>query len=324
MTEDQNRDPEEMDQPEESTNDFNSSDAEIGNGPKFENDQSISEAYLALVPGTQKALKTLSEAGLRASQVQISIPKSTIATFTSFSENITKAYLKIFGISQVLADTLKPIHDSLSGLIKSINWEDLSKAFERLDFEGLQEGAKTWGEHGWVVSDLSPSEIRNAPESFADADKYYSQYMTKERVQKLFNNVLAEIPRKKDFEECIVLYEQKHYKSCAMMLCSLIEGQLIKHIPKITWRRNGEVALKKMQGLDNDFVDVIWVLNTISTYAYFFHNAENFNRTVEGELNRNFLMHGMMYKPVLKRTCIKLFLLLESIVVAMPDFSLQQ
>ena len=68
----------------------------------------------------------------------------------------------------------------------------------------------------------------------------------------------------------------------------------------------------------------IWVLNTISTYAYFFHNAENFNRTVEGELNRNFLMHGMMYKPVLKRTCIKLFLLLESIVVAMPDFSLQQ
>lgn len=200
MTEDQSREPEEMDQPEESTNDFKSSDAEIGNGPEFENDQSISEAYLALVPGAQEALKTLSEAALRVSQVQISIPKSTISTFTSFSENIAKAYLKTFEISQVLADTLKPIHDSLSGLIKSINWEGLSKAFEGLDFEGLQEGAKTWGEHGWVVSDLlSLAEIRNAPESLADADKYYSQYMTKERVQKLFDNVLAEIPRKKDF-----------------------------------------------------------------------------------------------------------------------------
>lgn len=164
MTEDQNREPEEMNQPEKSTNDFNSSDAEISNGPEFENDQSISEAYLALVPGAQEALKTLSEVALRASQVQIGIPKSAIATFTSFSDNIAKAYLKTFGISQVLTDTLKPIHDSLSRLIKSINWEGLSKAFEGLGFKGLQEGAKTWGEHGWIVSDLSPSEIRNAPE----------------------------------------------------------------------------------------------------------------------------------------------------------------
>lgn len=324
MTEEENREPEEMDQSEEQDSDFNSSDAEMDNDLELDGHESISEAYLALAPGTQAALKTLSEIALRTSQIQTNIPKSTLAAFTSFSENVTKAYLKTLKVSQVLAETFKPIHESLSGFIKSINWEGLSKALEGLDFEGLQEGAKIWGEYGWAVSDLSPSEIRNVPELLADADKYYLQYMTKARVQNLFDNVLTKTPRKKDFEECIVLYEQKHYKPCAMMLCSLIEGQLIRHVPKTAWKRNGDRALKRLKDvsdIDSDLADAIWILNTLSAYNYFFHNGENFNRAVEGELNRNFLMHGMMYRPVLKRTCIKLFLLLESIVTMMPDFA---
>lgn len=327
MTEEQNRKPEEADQPEEKNNDLNSSDVEIDNDFELDDHESISEAYLALTPGAQEALKTLSEIALRTPQIQINIPKATLATFASFSENITKAYMKTLEVSRVLTDTFKPIHEFLSGLIKSINWEGLSKALAGLDFEGLQEGAKTWGEYGWVVSDLSPSEIRNVPESLTDADKYYLQYMTKERVQNLFDNILTEIPRKKDFEECIILYEEKHYKPCAMMLCSLIEGQLIKYVPKTTWKRNGNEALEKLReasDMDNDLTDAIWILNTLSAYNYFFHSGENFNRAVEGELNRHFLMHGMMYRPVLKRTCIKLFLLLESIVTMMPDFASRQ
>lgn len=327
MTEEENRELEEMDQPEEQGSDSNSSDAEMDKDLELDGHESISEAYLALAPGIQAALKTMSEMALRASQIQINIPKSTLAAFTSLSENATKAYLKTLEASQVLADTFKPIYESLSGIIKSINWEGLSKALEGLDFEGLQEGAKIWGEYGWSVSDLSPSEIRNAPELLTDADKYYLQYMTKERVQNLFDNVLTEIPRKKDFEECRVLYEQKHYKPCAMMLCSLIEGQLIRHVPKTSWKRNGDKALKRLKDvsdIDSDLTDAIWILNTLSAYNYFFRSGENFNRVVEGELNRNFLMHGMMYRPVLKRTCIKLFLLLESIVAMMPDFASRQ
>lgn len=327
MTEEQNRKPEETDQPEEHDKDLNSSDAEIGNDFEPNDHESTSEAYPALAPGAQEALKTLSEIALRTPQIQVNIPKTTLATFTRFSENIINAYMKTLEVSQVLADAFKPIHEFLSGLIKSINWEGLSKALEGLDFEGLQEGAKTWGEYGWVVSDLSPSEIRNVPESLTDADRHYLQYMTKGRVRNLFDNVLAEIPRKKDFEECIILYEEKHYKPCAMMLCSLIEGQLIKYVPKTTWKRNGNKALEKIRetsDIDSDLADAIWILNTLSAYNYFFHNGENFNRAVEGELNRNFLMHGMMYRPVLKRTCIKLFLLLESIVTMMPDCASRQ
>lgn len=327
MTEGQNRKPEEADQPEEQNNDLNSSDAEVDNDLEFNDHESISETYLALTPDVQEALKKLSEIALRTSQVQVDIPKSTLATFASFSGNIAKAYMKTLEVSRDLAGTFKPIYESLSGLIKSINWEGLSRALEGLDFEGLQEGAKIWGEYGWVVSDLSLSEIRNVPRSLADANKYYLKYMTKERVQNLFDNVLAEIPRKKDFGECIILYGEKHYKPCTMMLCSLIEGRLIKYVPKTTWKRNGDKALEKLReesDIDSNLTDAIWVLNTLSAYNYFFRSGENFNRAVEGELNRNFLMHGMMYRPVLKRTCIKLFLLLESIVTMMPDFASRQ
>lgn len=327
MTEEQNRKPEETDQPEEHDKDQNYSDIEIDDGLEPDDHESTSETYPALAPGVQEVLKTLSEIALRTSQIQANIPKSTLATLASFSANIAKAYSKTLEVSRILADTFKPIYESLSRLIKSINWEGLSKALEGLDFEGLQEGANAWGEYGWVVSDLSPSEIKNVPKSLTDANKYYLQYMTKERVQNLFDNVLVEIPRKKDFEECIILYEQKHYKPCAMMLCSLIEGQIIRHVPKTTRIRNGNRALKKLReasDADSDLTDAIWILNTLSAYNYFFHSGENFNRAVEGELNRNFLMHGMMYRPVLKRTCIKLFLLLESIVTMMPDFVSRQ
>lgn len=307
-------------QPEEHADVPSFSENETENNLEPDSHDSISSAYLSLAPGVQEAMKRLSETALQASQVQVNLPKSSISALTTFSENVLKAFSRTVEVSQTLTDALKPVCDSLSELVGRINWKGLSESLEGLDFEGLQEGARIWGDHGWVVSDLSPSEIRNAPMSLSDADAYYLQYMTQERIQDLFDNVLAKIPRKKDFKECVVLYEQKHYKPCAMMLCSLIEGQLIRRIPKSTRRRNGEVALKKMQDLDNDLVDAIWLLNTLSTYSYFFHYADNFNRAVEGELNRNFLLHGMMYKPVLKRTCVKLFLLLESIVIAMPDY----
>lgn len=121
MTEEQNRKPEEADQPEEKNNDLNSSDVEIDNDFELDDHESISEAYLALTPGAQEALKTLSETALRTPQIQINIPKATLATFASFSENITKAYMKTLEVSRVLTDTFKPIHEFLSGLIKSIN-----------------------------------------------------------------------------------------------------------------------------------------------------------------------------------------------------------
>lgn len=278
---------------------------------------SLPDAHLPLVSGTQTALEKLSETISQIARFQVDIPETAIPSL-AFSDDTLKACLKTTDVFLAISDVLKPALDSLFRLIESIDWEHIPRMRDGY-WEELQDGAKVWGEYGWTISDLSPDEIKNPPSSLSKANSYYSQYLTRERVQNLFNEILAEISRKNDFRESVALYEQKHYKSCAMMLCSLIEGQLIKRVSKATRRRNGFSALEKISDLDNNLKNVIWVQNTMSAYAYFFRSGDNFNREVEGELNRNFLMHGMMYKPVHKRTCIKLFLLLKSIVVVLPD-----
>lgn len=92
--------------------------------------------------------------------------------------------------------------------------------------------------------------------------------------------------------------------------CNILE------IPKGERRRNGKAALEKAKRgvdcLESDAMSLIWLNNCLTAYDYFFHNANNFNRDIEDELNRNFLMHGMMYKPVRKQACKKLLLLLHS------------
>lgn len=48
----------------------------------------------------------------------------------------------------------------------------------------------------------------------------------------------------------------------------------------------------------------------------FFADGKDFKRDIEGDLNRNFLQHGMMYKRVTRTVCVKLLLLLDGIVEA--------
>lgn len=59
--------------------------------------------------------------------------------------------------------------------------------------------------------------------------------------------------------------------------------------------------------------------NIYEAVGYFFRSGDDFNRERESELNRNFLDRGMMYKPVRRKTCIKLFVLLDAVNSSLPD-----
>ena len=58
---------------------------------------------------------------------------------------------------------------------------------------------------------------------------------------------------------------------------------------------------------------VLALLGTYKAFDFFFKYANDFEREREGELNRNFLMHGMMYQRVTRIACVKLFMLLLSV-----------
>lgn len=223
-------------------------------------------------------------------------------------------------IASSIAPSLAKISETLASYYKAIDWSAYSSIYEAFNWEGLRAGAMTWGDYGWVISRLTPGEIREAPSSLEQADKYYLQYLTQQNVKAIFETTEKSITRKKDYRECVALYEKGLYKPCAMMICSLIEGQLLKTgLANGKKRRNGKVVLEKARELDSSALDALCVENLISAYLYFYKSANDFDRAIEGELNRNFLMHGMMYKPVRKKTCIKLFLLLETVVASLPE-----
>ncbi|RRF98786.1 MAG: hypothetical protein DUD39_07745 [Coriobacteriaceae bacterium] len=130
------------------------------------------------------------------------------------------------------------------------------------------------------------------------------------------------VRRKADAVEMLALFDERHYKSCTMMACSLIEGETLNL--KIS-RANTRVVTSKPRGLvttdniDNARIAAINLIGIVGAYDYFFRNAKHFDRSIEGELNRNFLMHGMMYKSISQIACIKLFILIDRVVKLLPS-----
>lgn len=176
---------------------------------------------------------------------------------------------------------------------------------------------------GWFVpEEISFEELKNSPRSLSEADRTCLKYYTKEKINQLFNRIENGIRKKKDLYEVLFLFNERRYKSCAMLTCSLIESELIflgeiRPVKEARLgRRSGKSTAEAMSNinflLDGFLLSRFEVLCIV--WEYFFKPGKDFNQTLEGELNRNFLMHGMMYKPVRRKTCIKLFSFLDVVI----------
>lgn len=275
------------------------------------NTKSLSDLYFEIYPGIKVALDTAKAVIEITSEHRENFKNITkiLSSISAAIPNLTELSSKI---AQVSSETMLPILESFREAASQIDWEGLSRIS---DLDKLRNNARLWGSYGWSISRLTLAEMRNPPISILEADKIYDRRISNKTFQSVIERIDANISRKKDFQECVELYNKRRYKPCAMGLCALIEGQLVMTMPKNKKRRTGKIALESVPDENCNLIKVLRLENTIETYQYFFKNGNNFNRGIEGELNRNFLMHGMMYKPVKKRSCIKLFLLLEAIIV---------
>lgn len=191
--------------------------------------------------------------------------------------------------------------------VDSVGWESLRNAFVR------------WGKFGWAIPMRMPMvDLARAPETLEEADDRCMR-LYDDGIQGLIDHLKDYVYADDYFTEAVRLYKEGRYKTCAMVLCALIEGELIMRDPR------GEEA--EGRGMHRSSKDTLNLMkprevsllgyrlnilgNAIEALAYFFKNAKNFDSNVEGELNRHFLMHGMMRKPVGKTTCVKLFALLD-------------
>lgn len=231
--------------------------------------------------------------------------------------------------ASVLSDVWVPNINSIVSLTEQFSssishvFEQLIEGFPSFDWQGKGEAIVRWGKHGWVIYPaMYMNVILDVPDSRIEADKIMRSCLTTGYMHDVRNRLTKAVRRKSDLKEALWLFDQRHYKPCAMVLCSMIEGELFNRAKKNRkGRRSAKEPIDRLQKLCsaegvNACVSAYIALGTCESYGHFFANGKDFKRDIEGDLNRNFLQHGMMYKRVTRTVCVKLLLLLDGIVEA--------
>lgn len=127
--------------------------------------------------------------------------------------------------------------------------------------------------------------------------------------------------RKKDIREAISCYNSRQYNACALILFSIIDSRLIRLQRKNTEKYSvGAGAVAKYKEIVEQQTSDRGKLFLSLSYANLFpclftvfEDPNNFSKKTK-VINRNYLDHGMSYKTVRKKDCIKLFLLLYNLL----------
>ena len=185
----------------------------------------------------------------------------------SISKSIASIASTIMGSTPAFMNNLKAIQTNLGRIINTrIDWNAIvipglseDKKKERI------EAFRQWGAYGWtVIPNANFKYFNTAPTSSKEAnEKALSCFRTKKQMEefwKAFDSV--EKIKRSDFEEAIKDFDNRCYKSCAMMLYSLIDGRLIRLQggPK-TEKENLESAKKTKKSL----LDIVGLLLSIES-----------------------------------------------------------
>lgn len=235
----------------------------------------------------------------------------------SFNEDLMKTF----------SETVVPVIESLDEIIRRVV-KAITKPIEEreiLEFadKRFQKNKKTvckWGFYGWTLPpELDVDFFLSCPASQADADKQMKRFCSNKALQNLWA-VTREFPncKKSDFDEAIFAFEQKRYKSCALLLFSLIDAKLIRFQKR--FHDDGQIQVgtraihyfeKRYQNeytVDFPLLPNLSFFNTLICLQEVYKSYPNF-ADIPHIINRHFVAHGMTIKPVRKKDCVQLFYL---------------
>lgn len=212
---------------------------------------------------------------------------------------------------------IQPTLDNLGKISEAIRIPDISDERRR----GLQTSFEQWGNYQWIVPPFAPFGLFNQPPKDKEtADKIALRYCTKKNMQAIFEE-LQQKPdcAVDDIKEAIYDFGRSKYKSCSLMLFSLIDGELVRIQPLQTddnqWRRVGTRAITRFQNQidkskesNNGILTLFGLVGLFKVLNSLYQEVHNFSPEPD-ILNRNFVVHGMNSRPVSKTDCIKLFIL---------------
>lgn len=262
----------------------------------------------------KEPLKPLSELIAKFTRNIQSIYKPTVDIMIKLGQTITD-YSSVFAkLSNAIAD--------LANNIKIPSLSDEQK-------KELQDSYKAWGKHGWTVPPYASLSIFDKkPQSLQEANKYMRQYINTASMKELFIELgRLDNLRKDDLQEAILNFENRRYKSCSMILFALIDGKIIRYQDKEINRKVGFYGAKKICNKiesefssKNAFFSLLNLINITSALEVTFENAKNF-KDQPTVVNRNFILHGMLYGRVRRRDAAQLFLLLYNLIELFDFYS---
>ncbi len=247
------------------------------------------------------------------SEMMLKMPEYS-AMLSSFAEMSKKIVEKIdFG---ALYNSLSYFGDVITSAVSRIKFPTVTE--ERK--QELLSYYRRWGEYGWTINPCEEGERlfnNEPPTTLKEADRIALKNC--KDLEGLFDAIRYDKRVKKtDFDEAVADYRDHRYKSCVMILFSLIDAQLIRLQRKQevgnSRRSAGAGAIKKAKKRvgfgENE--ELLWVAlfytNVFSCLETVFANGDDF-KVQPRIINRNFVDHGMMTRRVSKKNCVQLFLL---------------
>ena len=270
----------------------------------------------------------------------LDIGKTTLAvssqignTLSSFEKLVKANIPKINTTFSIIQQALEPINriSKIVGELTAGFAAQLSSIYDQIKLPNITEERKeelrlsfeTWGKFGWTLMPHADITVFNeAPSDIKDSNERIKTWCTKADMETLFEGFLyVKGANKRDLEEAMNLYRTRQYKSCAMLLFSLLDAKLIRmqrkedRDPKSKRRSSGASAIRKIkkrveaeQDINKKFFLLLSYTNLFACIETLFEDAKDFKKQPT-LINRNFLQHGMLTRKVKKRDCIQLFLL---------------
>lgn len=235
-------------------------------------------------------------------------------TLSALSEYITGT---IRETTTAILQSFDSVKNVVSDLIDQFNHPDISE--ERKN--EIINSSKEWGKRGWTIP---PFCNINALFEFDEdmvapfSDYAIQDYNIEELFQYLLNNNCAD---KVGIDEAVFAFENQKYKSCILVMFSLIDNLLITN-QKDTYnksykgyRKTGNGAAKNIikdyessKFYERSFYSIVYYTGLSECITAFFADGEDFSKATI-VANRNYITHGMYNKPINKKDCIQVFLM---------------
>lgn len=193
---------------------------------------------------------------------------------------------------------------------------------------------EAWGNYGWVEPPDSPPHLfLSIPDNQETANSIVMQYCKPHNTEEIFAEVENQKHvRKSDLREAKFCFDNKKYKSCAMLLFAMTDARLIRLFDKIEKKRrpSGKAAAKQI--IDHILLEYSEV-NGLSIYLRLHGLLKCTNcvwafgddfRMQPSTINRNYILHGMRWKNVTRTECIQALLLYYELIVILDTLHVKK